>query len=57
MILLVKLIGFVIQMIICPLVMLPWLLVRLIINIFPTSHEKQAAVDQNAIPVFGVSFS
>ncbi|MES2646255.1 MAG: hypothetical protein V4717_05225 [Bacteroidota bacterium] len=37
---LVNLFGFLIQMILCPLVMLPWLLLRLLVSKAPTPEES-----------------
>lgn len=45
MITLVNLVGFLIQMIVCPILMLPWLLVRLLVSKMPTPEESGIEVE------------
>lgn len=55
---LVKLIGFLIQVIVCPVVMLPWLFIRLIIVMIPAKAERHyeerhyMEMDITAAPAF-----
>jgi hypothetical protein len=55
MITLVNLLGFLIQMIICPLVMLPWLLIRLVMVLIPANEERSVVevYEQLPAPAFG----
>jgi hypothetical protein len=40
MIFLINFVGFLIQMVVCPILMLPWLLLRLLVSKVPVSEES-----------------
>ena len=60
MVTLVNIFGFLVQMVLCPLVMLPWLFIRLVIALLPVA-EEMPRVDvyeyeydyEHATPAFG----